>query len=283
MTNRQSVGILIDVTRCIGCHECVAACTQANGLGDDIPAPQDCPDGLSARRWSTVIAQPGEHYVRKQCRHCLEPACVSACPVEAMQKTPEGPVIYDSSRCMGCRYCMMACPYGIPRYEWDSLAPVVRKCTLCYDRLQAGLSPACVEACPQQALLFGPRAELLVEAHNRLEAQPELYLSHIYGEHEVGGTSVLYISDIPLDFLAYHDQPGQKPLPELTWAAMSKVPPVALGMTALMAGTYWIIERRMKKMGGGKTADSGGPLPEGPEAADPTLSQAAEQQHDIDS
>jgi formate dehydrogenase iron-sulfur subunit len=229
------------------------------------------------------VARPGEHYVRKQCRHCLEPACVSACPVAAMQKTPEGPVTYDSSRCMGCRYCMMACPYGIPRYEWDSLAPVVRKCTLCYERLQSGLLPACVEVCPEQALLFGPREELLAEAHDRLKDQPELYLPHVYGEQEVGGTSVLYVSDIPLDFLAYHDQPGQKPLPELTWAAMSKVPPVALGMTALMAGTYWIIERRMKKMGGGPTATSEDRLPETQKESASPLSDSGEQQHESNS
>jgi len=243
------IGILTDVTKCVGCALCVEACVQANGLGPDIPAPQDAPDGLSARRFTTVLEQPAEHYVRKHCRHCLEPACVSACPVGAMQKTPIGPVIYDSSKCLGCRYCMVACPYGIPRYKWDSPAPVVRKCILCYERIDAGGIPACVEACPQGATIFGDRDELRVEAYRRLETEPHKYIQVVYGEHDVGGTSVLYVSDVPLDFLWYRNDPGEEPLPELTWAAINKVPPIAIGVMGLMAGTYWIIERRMKMMG----------------------------------
>ncbi|RMG92769.1 MAG: 4Fe-4S dicluster domain-containing protein [Chloroflexi bacterium] len=246
MTAGDTVGILTDITRCVGCYQCVDACAQVHNLGPDIPAPQDLPDGLSARRWTTILEQPANHYVRKQCRHCLNPACVSVCPVGAMQKTALGPVIYDSSKCLGCRYCMMACPYGIPRYQWDSLAPVVRKCTLCYERLQAGKLPACVEACPQQATIFGLRDDLLAEAHRRLQAEPAKYVQKVYGEHEVGGTSVLYISDVPLDFLGYRGYPGQKPLPELTEVVMSKIPAVAIGMTVLTAGIHWIISRRMK-------------------------------------
>ncbi len=243
------IAILTDVTKCIGCFQCVDACAQVNNLEPDIPAPQDSTDGLSARRWTTILEQPAGHYVRKQCRHCLEPACVSACPVGAMRKTAEGPVIYDSSICLGCRYCMMACPYGIPRYQWHSLAPVVRKCTFCYERLQAGKLPACVEICPEQATIFGERDELLAEAHGRLQAEPDKYVQQVYGEYEVGGTSVLYVSDVPLDFLGYRGSPGQEALPDLTQAALNMVPPVAVGMTALMAGIYWVIERRMKMMG----------------------------------
>lgn len=248
MSQTSTVGILVDVTRCVGCFQCVDACTQANGLGPDIPAPQDSPDGLSARRWSTILAGPSGRYVRKQCRHCLEPACVSACPVGAMQKTAEGPVIYDSSICLGCRYCILACPYGIPRYQWDSVSPLVTKCTLCYDRLQAGQQPACVEVCPEHAIIFGRRDELLAEAHRRLQAEPQRYLPVVNGEQEIGGTAVLYISDVPLDILSYHGHLGQESLPSLTEAVMSKVPPVALGVAGLMAGIYWIIERRMRLM-----------------------------------
>jgi formate dehydrogenase iron-sulfur subunit len=252
------IGLLIDTTQCIGCWQCVDACVKVNNLGEDLPARQDSPDGLSARRWSTIIEQPASHYVRKQCRHCLDPSCVSACPVGAMQKTAEGPVIYDSSRCMGCRYCMMACPFGIPRYQWDSLTPVVRKCTLCYERLQAGQLPACVGACPQKAVIFGSRADLLAEAHARLEASPARYVRKVYGEHDVGGTSVLYISDVPLDFLAYHGDPGRQPLPELTQIAMNMVPLVGLGVMALMSGTYWIIERRMRLMKANQISNKSG-------------------------
>jgi formate dehydrogenase iron-sulfur subunit len=243
--------ILTDVTKCIGCEKCVAACMDVNNLGQykpgGVPNRQDIGDGLSAQRWTSIISQPEQHFARKQCRHCLEPACVSACPVGAMQKTPEGPVIYDKAICMGCRYCMVACPFGIPRYEWESAVPYVNKCTLCYARLQEGKLPGCVEACPTQATIFGDREVLLAEAANRLKAEPKKYVQHIYGEHEVGGTSVLYISDINLDFLNNYKTPLPKEsLPDRTWGVMQAVPPVAVGMTLLSSGVYWIIERRMR-------------------------------------
>jgi formate dehydrogenase iron-sulfur subunit len=257
------IGLLFDVTKCVGCFACVKACAEANNLGPDLPAPQDSPDGLSSRRWSTIVDQPAGHYLRKQCRHCLEPACVSVCPVEAMQKTAEGPVIYDNSLCMGCRYCMMACPYGIPRYEWAQAIPYVRKCTFCYDRLQSGRQPACVEACPEQATIFGAREELLAEAHYRLEAFPNTYVQKVYGEHEVGGTSVLYISDVPLDHLGVNGPPGQEPLPDLTQAWLNNVPPITVGMTLLMAGPFWIIKRRMRLAEARMSNSDGESLPPG--------------------
>lgn len=243
------IGILTDVTRCIGCWQCVDACAQANNLGPDTHLPQDLGDSLTARRWTAIIEQPPGHYVRKQCRHCLVPACVSVCPAAALQKTAEGPVIYDSSKCMGCRYCMMACPFGIPRYQWDTAVPLMQKCTLCYQRLQVGEAPACVQACPRQATIFGDRPALLAEAHQRLQAEPTKYVQRVYGEHEIGGTSVLYISDVSLDFMGYTTSLPQEPLPDLTWPAMMSVPPVGIGMMALMTGIWWVIRRRMKLMG----------------------------------
>lgn len=240
------IGILIDVTKCTGCYQCIEACAQAHHLGEDLPLPQHSPDGLSASRWATVIAQPGGRNIRKSCFHCLDPACVSVCPVGAMYKTPEGPVIYDPRRCMGCRYCVMACPYGIPRYEWDQAVPYVRKCTMCYERLQERQQPTCVEACPENVMVFGERDDLLAEAHQQLRAEPSKYIQKVYGEYEVGGTSVLYISDVSLDFLGYKGGPGQEPLPDLTWAWLNKTPAISLGITALMAGTYWVIKRRMQ-------------------------------------
>jgi formate dehydrogenase iron-sulfur subunit len=240
------IGILVDITRCSGCYQCVEACVQAHHLAEETPLPQHAPDGLSARRWAAIVAQPEGRHVRKSCFHCLDPSCVSACPVGAMIKTPDGPVIYDSKHCMGCRYCMMACPYGIPRYEWDQAVPYVRKCTLCYERLQEGKLPACVEACPEESMLFGDRGELLAKAHQQIQMEPARYIPRVYGEHEVGGTSLLYLSDIPLDFLGFHGDPGLEPLPDLTWAWLGKTPAISLGMTALMAGTFWIIKRRMQ-------------------------------------
>ncbi|MGM0668347.1 MAG: 4Fe-4S dicluster domain-containing protein, partial [Gemmatimonadota bacterium] len=176
----MSAAILIDITRCVGCEECVLACKEENDLGPDRLRPgQEAVDGLSATRYSTILRKPDDHFIRQQCRHCLEPACVSACLVGAMQKTPEGAVIYDSELCMGCRYCLVACPYGIPRYEWDEAAPLVRKCHLCYHRITEGREPACVEACPEDALLFGDRDELLQEAHRRIDQNPGRYMDHV--------------------------------------------------------------------------------------------------------
>jgi formate dehydrogenase iron-sulfur subunit len=207
-----------------------------------------------------MIRRDGDRFIRRFCRHCLEPACVSACLVGALTKTPEGPVIYDADRCMGCRYCMTSCPYGIPRYEWEKAVPVVQKCTMCYPRLQEGELPGCVEACPQEATIFGDREELLKVAHARLEANPEKYVDHVFGETEVGGTSVLYISDIPLDFLGFEPNLGEVALPDRTWAALSKVPPMVVGMTGLMAGMYWITKRRNKlaEEAAGAANDDGG-------------------------
>ena len=241
------VGILTDTTRCTGCERCVDACKKVNDLGRDHPwRGQGSISALSSSRYCTVLPRPGGHYVRQQCRHCLEPVCVSACLVGAMQKTPEGPVIYDPDRCMGCRYCLAACPYGIPRYDWQDRVPHVSKCTLCAPRLSEGKIPACVEACPEEATIFGARDELLAEAHRRLVAEPGRYYPKVYGEDEVGGTSVLYISDIPLDFLSWKPHLGTEPLPELTAGALHKVPPTILLMGGVMTAVYWVIGRRMR-------------------------------------
>jgi formate dehydrogenase iron-sulfur subunit len=241
----MSVAILTDVTRCVGCLECLAACKKENGLGMDVPKVWQKNDGLSAENWTSIIQKPGPHYVRKQCRHCLEPACASACPVGALHKTPEGVVVYDNDKCLGCRYCMMACPYGIPRYDWDQTVPYVRKCIMCYPRITKGQQPACTQACPKQATIFGDRKELLAEAHRRIKENPGKYIDHVWGEHEVGGTSVLYISDIDLGFLCY--QPNlNTSLPARTAPAMKSVPFAFVGMGATMLGLNWIVKRRQK-------------------------------------
>jgi formate dehydrogenase iron-sulfur subunit len=150
---------------------------------------------------------------------------------------------------------MVACPYGIPRYEWNREAPYVRKCSLCHHRVIKGKVPACVEACPEKAMTFGSRAEVMAEARRRLTAAPSRYLQRIWGEREVGGTSVLYISDIRLDFLPWMPNMSDRPLPELSWASLKKVPPIILMVGALMGGTYWVIGRRMRiaQMAGDRT------------------------------
>ncbi len=248
--------ILTDTTLCIGCEKCVKACKAEYELGKDVPRRwKRRIDDLSSTRYTTIIRKrpdpsvrpPGDRFVRQQCRHCAKPACASACLVGALEKTPEGPVIYDSGKCMGCRYCMMACPYGIPRYAWEEPAPYVRKCNMCYERVKDGKEPACVEACPEKAtIFFRDREEAIQHARNRILDNPDRYVDKVYGEAEVGGTSVIYISDIPLDFLAFKPNVGDDPLPDLTWAALSKVPPIIAGVGAVMTGAWWIIGRRMK-------------------------------------
>ncbi len=242
----MSKAILTDVTKCIGCLKCVEACKEVNHLEADVPRVWDKNDGLSAENWTSVIRKPGDHYVRKQCRHCLEPACASVCPVGALHKTEIGAVVYDSTKCLGCRYCMMACPFGIPRYDWDKTVPHVEKCILCYDRIKMGLQPACTEACPTGATIFGNRDALLNVAHKRIDENPKKYIDRVWGEHEVGGTSVLYLSNIDLDFLTYPTIPGDKPLPKETVAAMESVPFAFVGIGGAMLGLNWIIRRRMK-------------------------------------
>jgi formate dehydrogenase iron-sulfur subunit len=240
------MGILTDVTKCIGCNQCVAACKATYDLPPDVPRRWDKPDGLSARNWTSVLRRPGGRFVRKQCRHCLEPACVSVCPVGALRKTPEGPVIYRNDICIGCRYCLMACPYGIPRYDWDQPKPYVRKCKLCYERIKEGKQPACTAACPTEATIFGERDELLRRAERRVRESPGRYIPKIFGRTEIGGTSVLYLSDVDLSFLSYRTNPGEKPLPMRTELAMTAVPFVFVGVGGAMAGLKWIIDRRIK-------------------------------------
>ncbi len=245
--------ILNDVTRCTGCARCVRSCVECNGLEQELPAVRAHPDGLSGRRLVSLVEAAGGAYARKSCLHCLEPACVEACLVGAITKTPQGPVVYDADRCIGCRYCMLACPFGIPRYEWDKTLPLITKCTMCAKRLKDGQAPACVEACPNEAIVFGERGELVAEARRRIESKPDLYLPHVYGEHEVGGTCALYVSHVPLDVLGWPARIGNKPVPAYTWPVISLTPGIALTVAGMLSGVTWIVQRRMKIAADGAT------------------------------
>jgi formate dehydrogenase iron-sulfur subunit len=177
--------------------------------------------------------------------HCEDPTCVSVCPVGALAKTAEGPVFYEASKCMGCRYCMQACPFNVPQYEWDdSITPRVRKCDMCRDRLAAGLPTACAAVCPTGATKFGYRDELIEEARARIAKNPEKYVDHIYGVTEVGGTSVLLLSDVPFDTLGYRTDLSKEPLPQLTWEVLHKLPKIVGVGGILMSGIWWITKRR---------------------------------------
>jgi len=238
----QTWGMLIDLTRCTGCNSCALACKESNGL----PQPDVAPQSLESDSYTFVDARqvvtPGgaveTRYVKRQCMHCLNAACVSACPAAAMHSSGQGPVVYRPNRCLGCRYCQVVCPFEVPRFEWDNgLNPVISKCWLCYERLQAGQKPACVEACPTGTLRFGRREELLAQAHAQIASNPGRYVDHVFGEFEVGGTSMLYLSDVPFEQLGF---PGQLPRTapsEETEKIMSKLPFVIGGVVAVMTGT----------------------------------------------
>jgi formate dehydrogenase iron-sulfur subunit len=154
-------------------------------------------------------------------------------------------VVYLADKCIGCRYCMLACPYQVPAYEWNKLAPYVRKCDLCAERVAAGGTPACVEACPVQAVIFGDRDVMLAEARRRLYEDSN-YVQRIYGAEEMGGTSVLFLSDVPFEELGFVTPPSSQPLPVLTATALNDVPTVITVGTALLAVLYWITRRRQE-------------------------------------
>ncbi len=246
----NEVSMLYDATKCVGCRACQNACREWNHTSPEVdPAGlYDAPQDLSSDTWTLIqLYQEGPvwSFVKHQCMHCLDPACVSACPVAALQKTPEGPVVYDTSRCFGCRYCMMACPFGVPKYQWERNTPLIRKCTFCADRLAQGIGPACVEACPTGALTWGTRGEMLAEAKSRIREHPDRYVDHIYGEHEGGGTLALYLSRVPFEKLGFPNL-EPRPLPDRTRGAMLAVPAIIVGMGSLMSGTYWLRTRHEK-------------------------------------
>lgn len=231
--------MLIDVTKCIGCGLCREACRAKNGL------PESADGDLSERTY-TVVKTLGELNYRRFCMHCLDPTCASVCPVGALQKSALGPVVYHADKCMGCRYCMAACPFGVPRYEWSKALPLVRKCTFCEDRVLAGGVPACAEACPVGATIFGERAELIREAQARLAAEPAKYVNRIYGLNDAGGTCVLYVSPVAFEKLGLPTTLGQEPLPLLTYRVLSKIPHFVAFGTVALGGVWWITNRRVQ-------------------------------------
>jgi Fe-S-cluster-containing dehydrogenase component len=202
--------LLYDATRCIGCKSCMVACREANGLPLEVPGSlYDAPVDLSPGAKTVVKLQRrnGEfRFIKAQCMHCVDPGCASACMLGALHKRErDGIVAYDPGRCIGCRYCQIACPFNVPRFEWASATPKIVKCELCRHRLDAGGAPACTAVCPREAVVFGKRAELLDEARQRLARHPERYVPTIYGETEGGGTQVLLLSSVPFTELGLPD------------------------------------------------------------------------------
>jgi Fe-S-cluster-containing dehydrogenase component len=233
-SHQEFVSVLVDTTRCIGCRECEGACAIENGL----PVPDTADKSVfeevrdtTPDQWTVVNryeTEVGNVFVKKQCLHCNQAACATACLTEAMKKTPTGPVIWREGKCMGCRYCMVSCPFNIPKFEYFSANPKIQKCILCYQRLDQGENPACVQSCPVDALEFGPRREMVRIARNRLFENQNAYTPHIYGEDEVGGTGWLYLSEVPFEELGFRTDLGNEPVPELTQSFLYAVPVVFL-------------------------------------------------------
>ncbi len=271
---------LIDIANCIGCRACQVACKQWNEQDgektefDDQLGFQN-PATLSAKTFTLIAFHETENaekpggvesaFVMQRCLHCLEPACVSACPTTALYRQSDGPVSYNVDDCIGCRYCMLACPWDVPTAEWNSHAPKISKCTHCADRARSRRRsrstgrrcptmaakqfantmaiPACVKACPADALRYGTRDEMLALAHKRIADRPDRYVDHIYGEKELGGTTVLYLSAVPFEKLGFPTY-GEKPFPHFTKTALGAVPPAVMTVGAALGAAYAFFRKR---------------------------------------
>ncbi len=257
----MSHAILFDAHLCTACRGCQVACKQWNDLEAEETkntGSYQNPPRLSADTWLVMRfkelegedGNPVWAFGRHACMHCEHPACVSACPVGALHKTEEGPVLWNGDKCIGCRYCMIACPFDVPTFTWDAgLAEgtKIRKCTFCIDRVSNGLEPACVHTCPSGALKFGERDELIAYAEERTQKYPEKYIPHVYGKTEGGGTHLLYISHVPFKELGLPEL-DDKPMGDVSETIMKSTPFVAVGWAAILAGIWWVVGRRNQMM-----------------------------------
>jgi len=253
-------GLLYDSTLCIGCRACVTKCKEANKLPSDVREIEgvayDAPEDLNASTKTVIQLWADDErsaFIKRQCMHCLDPACASACLAKALEKTAAGPVVYHKERCLGCRYCMVACQFDVPKFEFDSPAPYVSKCSFCAERQAQGQLPACASVCPSGALQFGHRAELIEEARARIYKNDGKYVHHIYGETEAGGTNWLYLTDVPFESLGFRTDLGPTSPPELTRTALAAVPFVLTLWPPLLMGLYSFSKRREAAAGESRT------------------------------
>lgn len=253
----ESYGVLHDSTRCIGCRRCEKSCRQVNNL--PMPAKPfedltvlDVPRRTTADAWTVVnkyAAEPGKVAFRKlQCLHCNDPACASACFAKCFTKNPDGSVTYNGDQCVGCRYCMVACPFYVPGFQYyEAYDPLVLKCTFCAPRLREGKLPGCVEGCPMDALTFGKRRDLVKIARKRIESEPERYFDYIYGEHDAGGAAWMTIAGAKPDMLGQDTRLGNRPMGELTAGALGSVPMIIGFWPVLFAGMYGVSKLKEAK------------------------------------
>jgi formate dehydrogenase iron-sulfur subunit len=262
--NKMTKGVLVDIPKCIGCGSCTVACKLWNQVDFDEKHPAIGKGAaLNDKNWTIVTScevvdnnnSPAWRFTKQQCLHCQQPACVSACFSKALQKTNEGAVVYYPHLCVGCRYCMVACPFDIPRYEWDKTFPLVTKCQMCSTRIVRGEAPACVCVCPTGAMEFGERDFLLEKAHTKI-AKDSSYRKNIYGEKEIGGTSWLYISDIAFHKLGFKTDIGNDALPMYSHNYLKYIPGIALVWGMLLTGLYYYGKRKKELLTEGKELKS---------------------------
>jgi len=255
-----SKGVLFDMIRCIGCRSCEAACNHEQGLPEPDrpfndysvfePSDQGQKRRTDENSYTVVNKYDSPHsaypiFRKIQCFHCLEPACLTSCFVNAYTKTEEGAVIYNPDVCVGCRTCMIACPFSIPAFRYSSaFEPRIMKCIFCYDtRLKNDLPPACVEACPREALTFGNRISLLRIARQRIRNHPDRYINHIYGEHEAGGTAWLTISGVPFSEAGFDTSVPKQPIINYVKDFLAIVPMVLTIWPGLFAGFHLLARK----------------------------------------
>ncbi len=256
MGHPGSMGLLHDTTLCVGCRSCELACTKVNSKPKPAGPLHDKSIFSKLRRVTDKLYTVVNRYVKAagkkpavyrkhQCMHCQEPCCASVCFVKAFTKTPEGPVLYDPSVCVGCRYCVNVCPYYALGYEYDNaFNPTVQRCTMCYTRIKKGEEPGCAQACPMGAIVYGKREDLLKLARQRIAKFPDRYVDQVFGEHEYGGTSWLTIAGVTFDKLGLPVNASHKPLPELTAGFLSIVPLVITIYPGLLLGFHAWTKRK---------------------------------------
>lgn len=250
----EQKALLYDATYCVGCRQCEIACREDNHLKEEDV------DDLSGNTWTLIKLYQSEDGQEKsfrkyQCMHCVEPACVEVCPVGALHKTENGPVVYEAIKCIGCRYCMQACPYGVPAYDWSEPYPLIAKCDLCYDRYDG--NTACAAACPTGALIAGTRGELLKIAKERIEANPgKYYEDRVYGEYEGGGTSFLIMSAVPFEDIGLPPL-SEEAIPHHIHPATKAIPYVFGGVASLSSIIYVATKKAEEKNNQEKNEDEG--------------------------
>jgi Fe-S-cluster-containing dehydrogenase component len=277
-----AVGLLYDSTVCVGCKACVSACKQYNETPPSFSSSDelwDNPLDNDSKTYNHIKLykdgtgevkdreKDGHAYVKRQCMHCVDPACASACPVSALKKDEKsGIVTYNKDACIGCRYCQVACPFNIPKFEWEKALPQIRKCELCSHRLKKGDIPACAEFCPTGACVFGAVDDLLAEAKKRLAYKPgeyqnypvervngkqvterlvTPYIQHVYGEKEGGGTQVLYLAGIPFQKLGLPDL-EEKPQAQVSETIQHTIYKGMIAPIVFLGGLVYLVHKNSK-------------------------------------